>query len=187
MRHINLSEGPRTIAAPPCNPVPATATILMLHKGAPLPARYTYRYEPHRHCFYCGTALGAICRWSCLVHPRTRCCRAVQCLWKLPNPLAPPYPLRAEGDHDRCPCLFFVDIGLFFSYTAILAPVKDVARRHTVSWERGRCPRAGLQPAPGRLGYHVSRHYDRGGRCIPGLGQAKAGNARADRVPGSLA
>src|SRR6202023_1840520 len=35
----------------------------------------------------------------------------------------------------------------------ILAPVKDMARRHTASWERGRCPRAGLQSAPGRLGY----------------------------------
>jgi hypothetical protein len=33
----------------------------------------------------------------------------------------------------------------------------------------------------------VPRHYDRGGRCIPGLGQAKAGNARSDRVLGSLA
>jgi hypothetical protein len=49
--------------------------------------------------------------------------------------------------------------------------------------ERVRCSRAALQAAPGRLGHHVSRHYDRGGRCIPGLGQAKAGNARADRVP----
>jgi hypothetical protein len=53
--------------------------------------------------------------------------------------------------------------------------------------ERVRCPRADLQSALGRLGYHVSRHYDRGGRCIPGLGQAKAGNARSDHVPGSLA
>jgi hypothetical protein len=33
----------------------------------------------------------------------------------------------------------------------------------------------------------ASRHDDRGGRCIPGLGQAKADNARADHVPGSLA
>jgi hypothetical protein len=33
----------------------------------------------------------------------------------------------------------------------------------------------------------VPRHYDRGGRCVPGLGQAKAGNARSDHVPGSLA
>ena len=33
----------------------------------------------------------------------------------------------------------------------------------------------------------VPRHYDRGGEVLPGLGQAKAGNARADRVPGSLA
>jgi hypothetical protein len=49
--------------------------------------------------------------------------------------------------------------------------------------ERVRCPRADLQSAPGRLGYQSPRHYDRGGRCFPGLGQAKAGNARADRVP----
>jgi hypothetical protein len=53
--------------------------------------------------------------------------------------------------------------------------------------ERVRCSRADLQSAPGRLGHHVSRHYDRGGRCFPGLGQAKAGNARSDHVPGSLA
>jgi hypothetical protein len=53
--------------------------------------------------------------------------------------------------------------------------------------ERVRCSRADLQSALGRLGHHVSRHYDRGGRCFPGLGQAKAGNARSDRVPGSLA
>jgi hypothetical protein len=32
-------------------------------------------------------------------------------------------------------------------------PMKDMARRHIASWGRGRCPRAGLQPAPGRLGY----------------------------------
>jgi hypothetical protein len=106
---------------------------------------------------------------------------------KLPNPLTPPSPLRGEGDHDRCLRHFLIDNGLRFSYTTILAPVKDMARRHTASWERGRCPRADLQFAPGRLGHHVSRHYDRGGRCIPGLGQAKAGNARADHVPGSLA
>src|ERR1700676_3624012 len=31
--------------------------------------------------------------------------------------------------------------------------MKDMTRRHTASWERGRCPRVGLQPAPGRLGY----------------------------------
>src|SRR6202030_792206 len=28
-----------------------------------------------------------------------------------------------------------------------------MARRHTASWERGRCPRVDLQSAPGRLGY----------------------------------
>ena len=72
---------------------------------------------------------------------------------KLPNPLTPPSPLWGEGDHGRCPRHFSVDISLVFSYITILAPLKDMARRHTVSWERGRCPRAGLQPAPGRLGY----------------------------------
>jgi hypothetical protein len=35
----------------------------------------------------------------------------------------------------------------------ILAHLKDMARRHTASWERGRCPRAALQAALGRLGY----------------------------------
>jgi hypothetical protein len=80
-----------------------------------------------------------------------------------------------------------LDMRPYSSYDIILAPLKDMARRHIASWERGRCPRAGLQPAPGRLGHHVSRHYDRGGRCIPGLGQAKTGNARSDYVPGSLA
>jgi hypothetical protein len=106
---------------------------------------------------------------------------------KLPNPLTPPSPLWGEGDHDHCSCHFYVDICLFVGYIIILAPMKDMTRRHIASWERGRCPRAALQSAPGRLGHHVSRHYDRGGRCIPGLGQAKAGNARSDRVPGSLA
>jgi hypothetical protein len=60
-------------------------------------------------------------------------------------------------DHYRTSAYLFrrrpLDIRPYSSYLTILAPVKDVARRHTVSWERGRCPRAGLQPAPGRLGY----------------------------------
>src|SRR6202451_2917738 len=42
---------------------------------------------------------------------------------------------------------------LFIGYCTILAPLKDMARRHIASWERGRCPRADLQSAPGRLGY----------------------------------
>src|SRR5258708_35617801 len=41
----------------------------------------------------------------------------------------------------------------YSSYLIILAHVKDMARRHIASWERGRCPRAELQSAPGRLGY----------------------------------
>ena len=50
-------------------------------------------------------------------------------------------------------CHFYIDICLFNSYWTTLAPMKDMTRRHTASWERGRCPRAALQPAPGRLGY----------------------------------
>src|ERR1700731_4939756 len=38
---------------------------------------------------------------------------------KLPNPLTPPSPLRGEGDHDRCPCHFFLDICPCSSYTTI--------------------------------------------------------------------
>src|ERR1700733_10504025 len=72
---------------------------------------------------------------------------------KLPNPLTPPSPLWGEGDNERCLRHFFLDIRPHYGYITILTPVKDMARRHTASWERGRCPRAGLQPAPGRLGY----------------------------------
>ena len=46
-----------------------------------------------------------------------------------------------------------LDTRPYSSYVSILAPMKDVARRHIASWERGRCPRADLQFAPGRLGY----------------------------------
>jgi len=63
-------------------------------------------------------------------------------------------------------CLFFIDTCISIGYITILAPVKDLARRHIASWERGRCPRVGLQPAPGRLGHHVSGHYDRGGASL---------------------
>src|ERR1700675_488737 len=55
--------------------------------------------------------------------------------------------------HPGYGCHFFLDICLCNSYLTILAHVKDMARMHTVSWERGRCPRAALQAAPGRLGY----------------------------------
>jgi hypothetical protein len=41
----------------------------------------------------------------------------------------------------------------------ILAPLKDMARRHIASWERGRCPRVGLQPAPGRTRGWVSSTF----------------------------
>ncbi len=61
--------------------------------------------------------------------------------------LCPPYDSRRN---------FLRDMLLtrpYYSYTTILAHVKDMARRHTVSWERGRCPQADLQFAPGRLGY----------------------------------
>ena len=72
---------------------------------------------------------------------------------KLPSPLTPPSPLRGEGDHGRYSRHFSVDIYICFSYATILASLKDMARRHIASWERGRCPRVALQAAPGRLGH----------------------------------
>ena len=53
--------------------------------------------------------------------------------------------------------------------------------------EDGARGRGLISRAPGRLGHHACRHCDRRARCFAGLGQAKAGNARSDRVPGSLA
>ena len=80
-----------------------------------------------------------------------------------------------------------LDICLLLSYMPQIPLTKGRLPEASRKVERVRCPRVDLQSALGRLGYHVSRHYDRGGRCFPGLGQAKAGNARSDRVPGSLA
>src|SRR6516164_7416815 len=48
---------------------------------------------------------------------------------------------------------------------------------------RGRCPRADLQPARGRL-WASTQHYDRGARCIAGTsGQAGTGNAHSTDRP----
>src|SRR6202451_1693242 len=50
-------------------------------------------------------------------------------------------------------CHFYIDMRLCIGYRTTFAPLKDIARRHIASWERGRCPRVGLQPASGRLGH----------------------------------
>jgi hypothetical protein len=42
-------------------------------------------------------------------------------------------------------------------------------------WGERRSPRAGLQPAPGRSGHHVCRHYDRHARCVAGSGPTVGG------------
>lgn len=60
------------------------------------------------------------------------------------------------------------------------------AEAHRVMGARA-VPAGGFAACSRAAWVSASRHYDRGGRCIPGLGQAKAGNARADQVPGSLA
>src|SRR5580693_2566382 len=81
--------------------------------------------------------------------------RAGQILGPSPSLHTPPAALKRGGLPCRggwISCHFSIDISLCIGYYAILAPVKDVARRHTASWERGRCPRAELQSAPGRLG-----------------------------------
>ena len=50
-------------------------------------------------------------------------------------------------------CHFFVDKGPFFSYIAILAPLKDVTRRHTGRGSEGGARGRICSFAPGRLGY----------------------------------
>jgi hypothetical protein len=100
--------------------------------------------------------------------------------------------------------LTYVSVSVTYSESS--RPVKDARPEAYRRAGRGRFPRADLHSAPGRFGHHVIRHYDRGGRCFPGLGQAKAGNTRSncarsfaprlgrafrtersDRVPGNLA
>jgi len=53
--------------------------------------------------------------------------------------------------------------------------------------ERGARGRSLISLAPGRPGHHACRHYRPAREVLTGLGQAKAGNARSDRVPGSMA
>ena len=80
-----------------------------------------------------------------------------------------------------------VDKRLYLSYT-----VKIPLSRRTPSGGKpkggaGAVPAGGFARCSRAAWVSVPRHYDRGGRCFPGLGQAKAGNARSDHVPGSLA
>jgi len=73
------------------------------------------------------------------------------------------------------------------TFKRIISLSKDALPEASRGAGRVRYPRADLHSASGQLGHHVSRHYDRGGGCSPGLGQAKAGNTRSDRIPGNLA
>src|SRR5580704_2393662 len=53
---------------------------------------------------------------------------------------------------------------------------------------RERFLRAGLvTPLPGGPGHRFGRHDDRSARCLAGLGQWTAGNARRSHVPGNTA
>ena len=67
-------------------------------------------------------------------------------------------------------------VSVSITYNKSSRPVKDARPEAYRRAGRGRFPRADLHSAPGRFGHHVIRHYDRGGRCFPGLGQAKMGN-----------
>ncbi len=74
-----------------------------------------------------------------------------------------------------------LDIRPHFSYKQHRISLSEGRLRPRVlpKAERVRCPRAeGYGPLPGSFGHHALRHYGRCGRCIPGLGQAGAGNAR---------
>ena len=58
-----------------------------------------------------------------------------------------------------------VDICLLLSYIHQIPLTKGRLPEACREVGRVRCSRADLQSALGRLGHHVSRHYDRGGRC----------------------
>jgi len=65
----------------------------------------------------------------------------------------------------------------------ILAHVKDLPRRQAGAVERGRCPRAVLQTAPGQLRASASQHYrDWGARCSLDWDRSRAGNTRTNCV-----
>jgi hypothetical protein len=88
------------------------------------------------------------------------------------------------------PCRHFIgdqttlDFGHYFSYMirANLAHVKDLPRRQAGAVERGRCPRAALQTAPGQLWASTSQHYRLGREVLAGRGQVRAGNTRNNCV-----
>ena len=79
-----------------------------------------------------------------------------------------------------------LDIHLRFSYMPHIPLTKGRLPEACREVERVRCSRADLQSAPGRLGYQPPDIMT-GVEVLPGMGQAKAGNARSDRTLGSLA
>ena len=71
-----------------------------------------------------------------------------------------------------------LDIGHRFGYFRCESNLAQKDAGRVMPGGRGECGACGrglISCAPGRLGHHVCRHYDRRARCIAGLGQAKAG------------
>ena len=106
-----------------------------------------------------------------------------------PPSMLPPIKLGVAPRDDGKP---IVDNCLHFRYISANHPAResdiqsDMDRPAGRIMGRVRCPRAALQPAPGRRRASASQHYDWGARCIAGLGQAGAGNARNNRTRSSL-
>ena len=87
------------------------------------------------------------------------------------------------GPQSRGQCLYYRDFLLtggrrLCNYGGVESrSVKDAFREGIPECGASAVPAGGrIRSAPGRLGHHVSRHYDRGARCVAGLGQAMMGN-----------
>src|SRR5258708_32946788 len=106
-------------------------------------------------------------------------------LLSLPRNASPatPSPLRGEGDHDRRTLVTFILTCVPITVTPQSSLIEGHdAEAHRVMGARA-VPAGGFAGCSRAAWVSASRHYDRGGRCIPGLGQAKAGNTRSDHVP----
>jgi len=114
------------------------------------------------------------------IRMRDATCPALHAQFQAAEKGTPFMPLREpEGRHISCdiPPLTYVTAPVTFDQSS------RSCKGHPsggMPGGRGECGARGrtCTPLPGGFWVSVSRHYDRGGRCFPGLGQAKAGNAR---------
>jgi hypothetical protein len=71
--------------------------------------------------------------------------------------------------------LTFVSVSVTYKHR--ISSTRTRSGRHSRTAGRVRCPRAGLQPVPGRLRASTPRHYDRGARCNRWTGTGRGGES----------